>query len=269
MSINLNNNLISSICARSLFNSTNSVAITMQRLSTGIRINSAADNAANLSLSKNLDTKISGLDVANNNIQTSSSQLQTFSSYLGNMAASLQNVRNLAVQASNGVYSTAERTMINNNAQELLKCVDQATNQANTEIKAKTVNTVGFVDVVNKVTTGYDAAHTINTAAEFESKITGHLSESFILANDIDMSELGTRSDSIIGGLFQGQFDGNGYSIKNLSIDTNWATVHNIGLFSQIDGAAAVMKNVALENANIQALGSNYVGGLEIGRAHV
>lgn len=266
MQINLNNNLISSICARSLFNSSNSIATAMQRLSTGIRINSAADNAANLSLSKKLDTKISGITVANNNIQTSNSQLQTFSSYLGNMASSLQNVRNLAVQAANGVYSTNERKMINNNAQQLLAGVDQATNQANTEIKAKAVNTVGFLDTVTTITeaqalaAGYNTAHIINNAADFLDKIGADMSGSFILTQDIDMSELGTLGDAAITGIFQGQLDGNGHSVKNLTID---GTIYNnwyIGLFAQLDGAAAVIKNLSVENTNIQANGSDFVG---------
>ena len=259
MSMNINTNLSSIYLQRSLSVRSSSIQTLMQRLSSGIRINSASDDAAGLCLSKKLDLKISGIEIANNNIQTGNAQLQTFSSYIDTMSSDLQRVRELALKAANGVYSTSERNMINDNAKQILAGIGQATNQANKEVKAKAVNTVGFMDTITKVTTGYDAAHTINNAAEFVSKITGHLSENFVLANDIDMSALGTLNNSVITGTFSGQLDGNGYSVENISINTNAVFgVDNIGLFSQTNGAT--IKNLSVENTNIQATKSFSVG---------
>lgn len=101
MSMNINTNLSSIFIQRTLTARSVSIGKLMQRLSTGIRINSAADDAAGLSLSTKLESKVSGLEVANKNIQTGVSKIQTYEVYLGNMAQSVQRIRDLAVQASN------------------------------------------------------------------------------------------------------------------------------------------------------------------------
>ena len=104
---------------------------------------------------------------------------------------------------------------------------------------------------------GYDADHIIHNASEFVSKITSDLGGNFILTSDIDMSELGTLSNSAINGVFTGNFDGNGYTFSNLSINTSTTT--SVGLFSSNTG---IIKNVAIENAKISAANSNGVAAL-------
>ncbi|MEI8377065.1 MAG: GLUG motif-containing protein [bacterium] len=244
------NNINSSASLRSLFNSTISLNTTMQRLSTGLRINSAADNAANLGLSKKIDSKISGLNVANNNIQTGVSKLQTLDGYMGGIANNLQRIRDLAVQASNGTYSSAERSMINNEAQAILGEVEQASNQANTDIGADRTNVTGLVNDVTQIAEtalpgGYTA---IKTATQFKAAIQAGMNSNYMLMNDIDMSELGTVNQAVITGDFTGILDGNGYKIKNLTINS---TVANSGLFGRTNGAT--LKNITLENTTINS----------------
>lgn len=256
MSINFN--LASLQTQRSLFNTTNSINLISRRLSSGLRINSAGDDAANFALSKNLDTKVSGLNTANNNIQTGVSKLQTFDGYLSGISSNLQRIRNLAVQSSNGVYSDSERRMLNNEAQALLEDVEQASNQANGEIGAGNTNVNGFINQVNKskiVPAGYTA---ITSASQLQSAMNANLNGNFILMNDIDLSELGTVNRAVVTGIFRGTFDGNGYKLKNLTINSN-AT--NTGLISQID--QATIKNIGIENATITATGAiSHIGAL-------
>jgi len=112
MSLTVNTNMASLVAQRSLFGAGGTLANSMQRLSTGMRINSAADDAAGLGLSKKLSVQVSASDMAKNNVQTGINMVQTAESDLGMMQNNLQRMRDLAVQAANGVYSLNERKMI-------------------------------------------------------------------------------------------------------------------------------------------------------------
>ncbi len=101
--------------------------------------------------------------------------------------------------------------------------------------------------------------------------IQNNLSGKYILMNDIDLSSLGTLSDSLINGVFTGEFNGNGYTISGLSIGTsdNKAAGSEtteggkaVGLFRESDGA--VFKNVKIDNATLYFSGS---GGALVGLA--
>jgi flagellin len=100
------------VAQRSLFNANTDLATSMQRLSTGIRINSAGDDAAGLSLSKKISVQVSAAEMAKTNAQTGINMIQTAESDLNVIQDNLQRMRDLSVQAVNGVYSTAERKML-------------------------------------------------------------------------------------------------------------------------------------------------------------
>ena len=112
MSLTVNTNMSAMIAQRSLFGANSEVSTSMQRLSTGLRINSAGDDAAGLSLSKKLGIQISAADMAKTNAQTSINMIQTAESDLSVIQDNLQRMRDLSVQAANGVYSTSERKML-------------------------------------------------------------------------------------------------------------------------------------------------------------
>jgi flagellin len=82
----------------------------MERLSSGYRINRAADDAAGLAISERLRGQIGGLDQAQRNAQDAVSLVQTAEGSLTEVHAMLQRVRELAVQYKNGSLSTADRT---------------------------------------------------------------------------------------------------------------------------------------------------------------
>lgn len=113
MSIVVNTNLSSLGVQHNLNLSTKALKTSMERLSTGIRINSAADDAAGLSLSEKLKSSISSSDVAKNNALTGINMLQTVEGDLDIIQQNLQRMRDLSVQAANGVYSSSERKMLN------------------------------------------------------------------------------------------------------------------------------------------------------------
>lgn len=109
MSVVVNTNSLSIGIQSNLQNATTDLAKRMKRLSSGLRINSASDDAAGLAISAKLNSHISGSDVAKNNTQTGINMLQTAEADLGQIATHLQRMRDLAVQSANGVYSDSER----------------------------------------------------------------------------------------------------------------------------------------------------------------
>lgn len=105
MAIIVNTNISSLVSQRNLTNATNSLNSALQRMSTGYKINSAKDDAAGLYIATNLDTQIRGSKVAQSNVETGNNLLTVAEGDLDVIKTNLQRIRDLAVQASNGVYS--------------------------------------------------------------------------------------------------------------------------------------------------------------------
>jgi len=112
MSIVINTNISSNLVQRSLSTATGSIGKSLERLSTGSRINKAADDAAGLTISQGLESQSRGSLVAKDNAQQGVNLLQTAEGDLGVIQDNLQRIRDLAVQAANGTYGTAERNSI-------------------------------------------------------------------------------------------------------------------------------------------------------------
>lgn len=257
LNINTNLNLLTYLRASQQNNFTMQTAI--NRLSGGIRINSASDDAAGLSLSQNITMKINSNAIDKNNTQTGIAMLNTADSALDVMTKSLSRMRDLAVQSANGVYSPTERAMLQNEVDLLSVNIKQTYDSAKFGSKNLFTGGEAASGYAAAIAAGYDDAHIITTASDFVSKISANLGGSFILASDIDMSSLGTLTNSAITGDFTGQLEGNGCSINNLAISTA-AALTNVGLFSQITGGT--IQNLAVRNASINAANSNNVGGL-------
>merc|ERR1711904_456642 len=96
----------------------------MTRLSSGLRINSAADDAAGSAIASKMEAQVRSLDVAIRNSYDAISMTQTAEGALGEMENILQRVRELAVQAGNSTLSNSDRTMIQAEVSALIKEVD-------------------------------------------------------------------------------------------------------------------------------------------------
>jgi flagellin len=125
MSLNINTNSASDFIQRSLSEATSEMALRMQRLSTGLRINSASDDAASSGLSQKLKTQIIASEVAKSNTQTGINLLQVADNDLGSIGDLMTQMRDLAVQSANGVYSAAERTALNSEFTTLRTEIDR------------------------------------------------------------------------------------------------------------------------------------------------
>ncbi len=102
MALYVNTNVSSLNAQRQLMNSGNSLDTSFKRLSSGMRINSAADDAAGLQISDRLTSQINGLNQGNRNANDGISLAQTAEGALDEVTAMFQRVRTLAQQASNG-----------------------------------------------------------------------------------------------------------------------------------------------------------------------
>jgi flagellin len=112
MSLRINTNIEAFDAHRQLVGTSDALAKSMERLSSGYRINRAADDAAGLAISEKLQGQITGLDQAQRNAQDAVSLVQTAEGSLNEVHSMLQRVRELAVQYKNGSLSTNDRAAI-------------------------------------------------------------------------------------------------------------------------------------------------------------
>lgn len=172
MSVVINTNLSSLMVQRNLTNTTNEMNTYMKRLSTGLRINSAADDAAGLSLSEKLKSHVASSDVAKNNALTGINMLQVAESDLSTVHESLQRMRDLSVQAANGVYSTSERQALSREVNERLAEIDRISNSsAFSDLKLLDGTLAAQAEgVLLQVGTDWEiSTNTINIATAFQS----------------------------------------------------------------------------------------------------
>lgn len=121
----INNNLLAMNTHRQLGVANNAGAKSMEKLSSGLRINRAADDAAGLSISEKMRGQIRGLNQASKNAQDGISLIQTAEGNLNEVSAMLVRVRELATQAANGTYdATTDLTRIQEEVTELSKQIN-------------------------------------------------------------------------------------------------------------------------------------------------
>ena len=280
--IGINTNLGSLIVQSNLKKSTNALNTAIERMTTGFKINHAKDNAANYSISTNMSSKISAYQVAEDNALIGLDILNTASSSIELISSGLSRLRALAEQAANGTYGSESLDAINKEANSIVDEINRLYTttefngvqllkqdrlpSANFIKEVKTVDTSGMTKLseVDLNTTISSGSYSISTAEELaklsemtnSGKIQGG---NFYLADNIDLSgyqtgegwtPIGTSANP-----FKGTFNGNGYVISNLYINTTASTT-NVGLF----GVCNTLKNVGVENAYVYAPNADYVG---------
>ena len=127
----INTNLSSLTAQRNLNTSQASNQQALQRLSSGLRINSARDDAAGLAISTRFTAQVKGLNVAIRNAGDGISLAQTAEGALGAITDSLQRIRELALQAANATNSDSDRQALNAEAQQQISEITRVSNQTN------------------------------------------------------------------------------------------------------------------------------------------
>ena len=125
MGMSINTNVVSINAQRNLGLSGNSLATSMQRLSSGLRVNSAKDDAAGLAIAERMNTQVKGLAVASRNANDGISLAQTAEGALGKVGDMLQRMRELAVQSGNATNSKTDREALQAELKQLRDEVDR------------------------------------------------------------------------------------------------------------------------------------------------
>jgi flagellin len=141
----INTNVLSLNAQRNLASSATSLATAINRLSTGLRVNSSKDDAAGLAISERMSAQSRGMEIARRNANDAVSLAQTAEGALGSINGMLQRMRELAVQSANATNSSTDRTALQNEF-----------NQLQTEI-TRTANTTRFNgNLILTQTTSFD-----------------------------------------------------------------------------------------------------------------
>jgi len=143
MALVVNTNVTSNIVQGNLSAANNSVNKSIERLSTGYKINRASDDAAGLAIAKGFEAQSNGTLVAKDNTQHGVNLLQTAEGDLDVIQDNLQRIRDLTVQAANGTYSTSEKAML---AQEVNARIEEINRIA-------TVSKFSDISLLNGTTT--------------------------------------------------------------------------------------------------------------------
>jgi len=135
MSVRVNTNVDAFDAQRNLGLVSADFSKAVQQLSSGLRINSAADDAAGLAISQKLLSQVNGFDQGNRNAQDAISMIQTGESALNTTQSILQRMRELAVQASNDTYTSTDRANIQSEVNQLISEVDRIAQQTDFNTK--------------------------------------------------------------------------------------------------------------------------------------
>ena len=143
----INTNVISLNAQRNLSASQSSLATSMQRLSSGLRINSAKDDAAGLAIAERMNAQVKGMNVAIRNANDGISMAQTAEGALAQVGDSLQRMRELAVASANGTMTAADRASSQLEVEQLKSQIQNIATQTNHNGIALLDGSAGKVDL--------------------------------------------------------------------------------------------------------------------------
>ena len=228
MASTINTNINSLTAQRNLGMSQGSLATSMQRLSSGLRVNSAKDDAAGLAISERMAAQTKGLTVAARNANDGISLAQTAEGALGKVGDMLQRVRELAVQSSNATNSKSDREAMQSEVNQLVSEIDRVAKT--TEFNGKKLLDGSFSGAMFQV--GANAGDNITLGSLSNASAKGLSSISYA-----------TKSQSVTAGT--GVLDSLGAVADNtLTIAVNGGTAVNLGALDAASSAEERMGQV-------------------------
>jgi len=242
MSLVLNTNLSSLVAQNSLTSSGSKLAMSLQQLSSGLRINTAADDAAGFAISQSMTSQINGINQASRNANDGVSLAQTASGALQEVVNDLQTMRDLAVQSLNATNSSTDRADLDSQFQQLKADIDSVATQ--TQFNGVNLLDGSFQGASFQV--GANAGQTITVASIGSSKTTaignyytGTLSTAAATVKDAAGATL-TVGNTITAGT---------YNATNLAGATDLGTAVNgasVSLTVQVDGTNYTTSAISL-----------------------
>ena len=252
----INTNTMSLNAQRNLSATAGNLATSIQRLSTGLRVNSAKDDAAGLAIANRMDAQARGMNVAIRNANDGISLAQTAEGALGKVGDMLQRMRELAVQSSNATNTSNDRTSLNAEFRQLADEIDRtlgATRFNGTTILGASAGSLQFQIGANNATTDQLTVTTTNlqgtTAVTALTASTAVISGTSGTAASAMITTIDTALDTINSeratyGAVQNRFEA---VIANLSI----AAENQTAARSRIMDADFAKETAALTRAQI------------------
>lgn len=219
MSNTVNTNMMSMVAQKHLSKNGNALSTAMQRLSSGLRINSAADDSAGLAIAERFGAQVRGLNQATRNAQDGISLAQTAEGALTEVGEMLQRMRELSVQSSNGIYTSADRANLSNEYKALANEISRTLES--TEFNGKKIleSSAGSFNIqigANNASNNRVTISTVNMKASLSAVTAVSIGTSALARSALD--KLDTAIDSVTkmrAGLGSAQNRLN-YSVNNL-----------------------------------------------------
>jgi len=175
----------------------NQLQASMERLSSGKRINSAKDDAAGLAIATKMTAQIKGLNAAARNANDGVSLAQTAEGALGQISNIIQRVRELAVQSANGTVTNADRAGLDNESRALIDQIDTIASTTNFNGVALLNGSAASVSIQ----TGTNATDTVSIALSDARSVTMNITKAAVVgtagATEIDLSTAGNASSAL------------------------------------------------------------------------
>jgi flagellin len=275
MSLVLNTNIDSVNAQNNLTGSQAALSQSLERLSSGLRINTAADDAAGLAISQQFTTQINGTNQAVNNANDAVSEAQTAGGALTTIVNNLQSIRTLAVESANGSNSAADRSALNAQVQQQIAEITQIASQttfngANVldgssgtttyQVGANVGNTIA-VNLAQGVRADQIGQYATSTNTVTAALVTGALSLQVGAGPTVSVAA------SVAGTGNQGQTAGSAYAVAQainsagITGLTATATTSTVGAaFGTITGAAGGTYALSVNGINVFGTGGEAVG---------
>ena len=221
----INTNIISLNAQRNMSASQGALATSMQRLSSGLRVNSARDDAAGLAIAERMTSQVRGMGAAIRNANDAISLTQTAEGSLGKVGDMLQRMRELAVQAANSTNTVSDRTSLNDEYIQLAR--ESSRTLSGTQFNGQSIlatsvasvfqvgaNTVAAVDQISVAAFNWTAAAAITTAVGASNTVApttaiagtdGSFATAAITALDAALGAINTQRG--VFGAVQNRFD--------------------------------------------------------------
>jgi flagellin len=232
----INTNMSANIATNALTRNERSMSSTMERLSTGIRINSAKDDAAGLAISSKMTSQINGLNQAVRNANDAISMIQVAEGAMGGMTDMLQRMRELAIQAISDSNTAADRTALDSEFDELKAAINDLAEDTEWNGTALLTGSAGSSGTVT-FQIGANASQTI--AVKFADFTTNETLNTSNVVADEPLKSLQTDSDSALDAVL-GNSSTTGLNISTSS-DAALALVGLADAINNVDSQRATL----------------------------
>lgn len=259
----INTNVTSLNAQRNLNTSGSGLATALQRLSSGMRINSAKDDAAGLAISNRMTAQIRGLNQASRNANDGISLAQTAEGGLGTITGNLQRIRELAIQSANATNSASDRAALQTEAAQLISEIDRIA----TTTSFNNVNLLDGTFASQQFQVGANANQTISVSS-ISSARTSALGASFssqIVGGTVTANAI-SAGDLIINGISLGEQAG-GVGANNDAKDIAAAinALSGTGVTATAQSNSLTGGTVVSDFANNLADGDLTINGVSVG----